>query len=304
MWVGVLLSLVAVSPSTDPDKVRAVWVTRYDFASEADVRRIIANCDDLGFNTVLFQARGEGEPLYTSKLETPPPAFDALRVACDEARLRGLALHAWINIFPAGRSRKAPLAALHPDWLLRETNDGYVFLDPANRAVRAHVTAVVEEIAKGYPVDGIHLDYIRYPRHAKGSRWSVSHTVKMIRQAVDRARPGTIVSAAILGTAKKRASALQDAESWVRDGLVDWVFPMVYNTDDREHARQVAENNALFPKGRCLPGIGAYRHATGAQTARQVRMCRGGYAIFAYASLFSREGRGRREALVGILGGR
>ena len=303
MWVWILLSVLGVSAS-GTDEVRAVWVTRYDFRTGAEVRAVVANCDKLGFNTILFQVRGEGKPLYRSRLEFPVPGFDALEVACEEAHRRGLTLHAWVNVFPAGRSRSAPLAVRYSKWLLRERNDGYVFLDPQRPEVRAHLAAVAEEIVTRYPVDGIHLDYIRYPRNAKGSSAAVTATVRKIRGVVNEARPGTIVSAAILGTAKARASAHQDAESWVREGLVDWVFPMTYNNNDGEHARQLADNYARFSGGRCLPGVGAYRHRTGDQTVRQVRMSRGGYAVFGYASLFSRGGNARREALGVVMAGR
>ena len=42
-------------------------------------------------------------------------------------------------------------------------SSGKVFLDPANPEVREYLSSLINEIATNYDVDGIHLDYIRYP---------------------------------------------------------------------------------------------------------------------------------------------
>jgi uncharacterized lipoprotein YddW (UPF0748 family) len=62
------------------------------------------------------------------------------------------------------------LLSRHPDWAITDRdgsyfhyNSGKVFLDPANRGVRYYLSSLLNEIATDYDVDGIHLDYIRYP---------------------------------------------------------------------------------------------------------------------------------------------
>ena len=40
----------------DDSTIRAIWVTRWDYKSSRDIRRIMENCREAGFNTVLFQA--------------------------------------------------------------------------------------------------------------------------------------------------------------------------------------------------------------------------------------------------------
>ena len=42
-----------------------------------------------------------------------------------------------------------------------------------------------------------------------------------------------------------------------------------------------------LPPSSCFPGIGVYKHESALQTRRQLEMCRGGFSIFAYTSLFS-----------------
>mgnify|MGYP002624415739 FL=1 len=63
----------------------------------------------------------------------------------------------------------------HPDWLNRtargETFDGkdYSF-DPGHAAVQAHLFTVAMDLVSRYELDGLHLDYLRYP----GRNWGYS----------------------------------------------------------------------------------------------------------------------------------
>ena len=65
----------------------------------------------------------------------------------------------------------------HPEWaavdsggvsMIDGCTDGYIFLSPGIPQVRGHIRSVVADIITSYDVDGIHLDYIRYP----GTRYS------------------------------------------------------------------------------------------------------------------------------------
>ncbi|HEY9796690.1 MAG TPA: family 10 glycosylhydrolase, partial [Leptolyngbyaceae cyanobacterium] len=94
---------------------------------------------------------------------------------------RGMELHAWVWLFAAANQRHnallnqpanypGPVLAAHPDWAivnrqgrLFDQNTKKAFLDPANPEVRRYLMALLEEIVTRYAVDGIQLDYIRYP---------------------------------------------------------------------------------------------------------------------------------------------
>jgi uncharacterized lipoprotein YddW (UPF0748 family) len=113
---------------------------------------------------------------------------------------------------------------------------------------------------------------------------------------------------------------LQDAEGWVGKGLIDWVFPMTYDDSDAEYRDVIDEGYALFrpsvaaagrgrallsragspvetsaPKTICFPGVGAYKHKTAEQTVRQMAMCRAGFAVFSYSSLYVSPDETRKE---------
>lgn len=330
-----LLCSVLLAPS-GADPVRAIWVTRFEYRTESDVRSIIANCAELGFNTVLFQVRGQADAYYRSSIEPwadrlggKDPGFDPLAVACREAHRRGLELHAWVNVFTAWRGTTPPrarghVATRHPEWIVvdrngrRQTwNSHYLVLNPCLPEVRAYLARVARDIASRYPIDGLHLDYVRflegdwsydretlrlfgrnparYPRTWTAFRRSaVTQAVESIRRALHGARPGTALSAAVYPSAEARRKVHQDAAGWVRRGLVDRVFTMNY-TDSDEFFRVRARENRAELGDACFPGIGAYKHASAAQTVRQMAMCRGGFALFSYSSLFVSPDDRRRE---------
>ncbi len=168
-------------PAALPAPVRAIWVARFHYRYEDDVRIIIRNCAELGANTVLWQVRGEGTVQYPSTFEPwseefryKDPGFDPLRVAVEEAHRHGLRLEPWINVMPGWKGPKEPwipeqLWKTRRDWFLMNAKgeraplgDFYALLNPAFPEVRRHIVGIVSEIAGRYDVDGIHLDYIRY----------------------------------------------------------------------------------------------------------------------------------------------
>jgi len=82
----ILATLLVGCGTTSTSGVRAVWVTRWDYETREDVSRIMEDCADAGFDTVLFQVRGNGTAFYDSAIEPwaeelggKHPGFDPLR---------------------------------------------------------------------------------------------------------------------------------------------------------------------------------------------------------------------------------
>jgi uncharacterized lipoprotein YddW (UPF0748 family) len=183
-------------PKRIDDVHYAIWVTRWDYRTESDVRDIIKNCAQGGFDTVLFQVRGNGTVFYRSDIEPwseefgfQDPGFDPLEVACDEAGKQGLALHAWVNAIPGWRGIHPPttkdgkpflrqLFYRRPGWFLKDQfgnrqpleKDYYVALNPCLPEVQNYIASICEEIVSRYPVAGIHLDYIRFLEKKKDAK--------------------------------------------------------------------------------------------------------------------------------------
>lgn len=171
-------------------KRAALWVPRFDYKSASDIRHIMENAAATGFTDIFFQVRGNGTVFYNSTLEPwahdlhggyieklgDDPGWDPLQTAIDEATKQGLKIHAYINVLPGWKGRQDPPKkrgqpwADHRDWfmvdalgdVMQPTAGWYTFLNPAHPAVIDHLCGIVEELLT-YVVDGIHLDYIRYP---------------------------------------------------------------------------------------------------------------------------------------------
>jgi uncharacterized lipoprotein YddW (UPF0748 family) len=151
---------------------------------------------------VQVRGRGEAfyrsaiEPRATD-LDRQPDAFDPLATAIELGRRAGLKIHAWINVNLVASGATLPrsrehVASLHPEWLMvpralasplaRVTprSPAYLgtlsrwtrgaadrveglYLSPISVAAQDYTAAVVKEVAERYDVDGVHLDYIRYP---------------------------------------------------------------------------------------------------------------------------------------------
>ncbi len=325
--------------------LRGVWVPRWDFKTREDVERIVENCASLGFDHILFQVRGTADAFYRSDLEPwsdllggKDPGFDPLRTACERAHALGLRIHAWVNVVPGWRGTKPPsskkhLFYTHPEWFLVGRDgkrqplkpDYYVGLNVCLPEVRAHITAVMADIARRYDVDGIHLDYIRFLERKKGEdypydsrtlalyekdtgltphmdpgRWNawrrgcVNELVRGISRACRRVHPGVEISAAVIKRMDHAREVLfQDARFWAEKGWVDAVYPMNYERSDLERfASYCRETIRLRRYGvRVLEGIGVWLHDKNPSVAvKQIEIARregaDGVALFSYAALF------------------
>src|SRR5690606_20094903 len=59
----------AAAAAQSGDRMRALWITRWDYRSADDVRKAIENAAWLGTTDVIWQVRGQGDAFYRSELE-------------------------------------------------------------------------------------------------------------------------------------------------------------------------------------------------------------------------------------------
>jgi len=169
-------------------EIRAVWLDRGTIVAARSEQGLAAVFDRLaaaGINTVFFETLNAGYPIYPSQVapqQNPlTVGWDPLQSAVKLAHDRGMELHAWIWTFAAGNKRHnaligkppaypGPVLSAYPNWAnidnqgrRQNPNDGKFYLDPANKEVRNYLLGIVNEIASRYRVDGVQLDYIRYP---------------------------------------------------------------------------------------------------------------------------------------------
>ncbi|MFN6500222.1 MAG: family 10 glycosylhydrolase [Nostoc sp. DedQUE01] len=169
-------------------EIRAVWLDRATIVragSKAGLAEIFDRLVATGINTVFFETVNAGYTIYPSQVakEQNPliRGWDPLADAVKLAHERDMELHAWVWTFAAGNQRHneiinlnpnypGPVLAAHPDWANYDNLGNIIpvgqskpFLDPANPEVRQYLLKLYEEIVTRYDVDGLQLDYIRYP---------------------------------------------------------------------------------------------------------------------------------------------
>jgi uncharacterized lipoprotein YddW (UPF0748 family) len=337
---------ISGSPDAGPMEVRAAWVTRWAFKSPEDVAGILGDLHALGINTVFFQVRGACDVLYDSPYEPwsrlltgefgKDPGWDPLAVAIEEARKRKMELHAWINVFPAWPvtdtevlpPRTEPLHVYHAhrEWLARdvtgapmsrkkgESRFAYVFLSPSNEEVQAYLEKIVTDLVGRYQVDGLHLDYIRYPDstysydpdsrasyrmqlmeagiteedypYSDWRRQNLTDFVGRLGAAARKARSGVTVSAAVWQRIDAgKNEYFQDGVEWVKQGHVDFVAPMIYTTSADLFEKRLASYVDLVGAGKVLAGLGPYLEGfTDSLVAEELSITAGkqalGFSIF------------------------
>lgn len=332
----VLLAFLAAPCRAAEPELRGMWVNSWGrgLRSPAEITNMVSAAKRGRLNALFVQVRRRGDALYESqvvpKSDVVPPGFDPLSETLRQARAAGLEVHAWLPLMPAwsGRAGLAPppghILRRHPEWATASKSgkrmalsDGAegVYLDPGIPGVRAEMVAVVEDIVKGYPeLDGIHLDYVRYPATEWGynpqavarfkaetghtptgnpaafdawRREQVTRLVEQIADSMKRIAPEMRLSAAVYADrADAYSHRFQDWGAWMRDGLVDFVCPMNYATAHATFDRRAKE--ALNrPGAPAYIGVGAWNKPV-ASALRQAKSARamgaGGLLFYDYAN--------------------
>lgn len=333
-WISIcILFIFSFQAFPQNRETRALWVTRWDYNSPSDVQRIVENASALHFNELLFQVRGNGTVFYNSSIEpwaeelnNHNPGWDPLKLAIRLAHRKGLQLHAWINVYPAWRGTSPPedtsqLYFTHPSWFMwdqfgnpQQLNSHYVYLSPTHPEVKKYLLDVCSEIYENYDVDGLHLDYVRFPAFSysydpvsveifktkygdtpqnKPQEWSdwressITNFVADLYQSMKIFNPKLVLSASVVSEYNRGLRVfLQNSHEWLARGIVDIVYPMIY-TDDDTLFTNLLLNHRLNDHGRHVyPGIEVITK----DFTQQIKIARElgcvGSAIFSYDELF------------------
>jgi uncharacterized lipoprotein YddW (UPF0748 family) len=308
-WVLLLLALFfmtvqnsrAQMAATHPKyEVRAVWLTTiggidwpHSYAYngtgiEKQQRELIQILDQLkqaNINTILLQTRVRATTIYPSAIEPwdgclsghpgASPGYDALKFAIDECHKRGMECHAWVVTLPAGKWNGAGCRNLkntRPELLRKVGEDG--FMNPEHAGTASYIANICREITRRYDIDGIHLDYIRYPDGWKitiprsQARDNITRIVRTIHDAVKQEKPWVKMSCSPVGKFNDLSrysshgwnaynAVCQDAQGWLRDGLMDQLYPMMYFRDNQFFPFALDWKENSYGKT-VAPGLGIY----------------------------------------------
>ncbi len=171
---------------------RALWVVRTSLLSRENLDRLVDQAAGAGFNTLFVQVCGRGDAYFPSRVFPPAEdyaqrvagAYDPLDYVLRKAHARGIEVHAWVNTLlvwssPQRPSSDAHVVNAHPDWIMvnsqGERMSDYPFERYASLRIEGAFRSLAEpesgrelerfllDLVSRYPLDGLHLDYIRYP---------------------------------------------------------------------------------------------------------------------------------------------
>ncbi|MHA6523501.1 glycoside hydrolase family 10 protein [Tessaracoccus sp. G1721] len=183
---------------------RSVWVDAFNpgLSSAQQITQVVADAKAANYNTLLVQTARRfdcfcNESTYprSSTIGTPAP-FDPLAEVIRQAHAAGLRVHAWFNVGTLWNSATAPADPAHAynaygpsasggnRWLDKRYDGVEIvgansYVDLGNPAAVDYIVAGVRSIVDNYDVDGVNLDYIRYPDRSgtiAGNDWGYSAT--------------------------------------------------------------------------------------------------------------------------------
>lgn len=331
-------------------ETRAVWVTTnfkldwppntFDETEQKEsLRKIFKNLKKKNFNTVYFQVRSNGTVLYKSKFEPfshyltgnsdTQPTYDPLKFAIQLGKEYNLEVHAWVNMIRcfSGSDEKFLQNPKHirnrkPSWTVRVMDPNgrlSYWLNPGYYQVQDYLVDILVEISSMYDVDGIHLDFFRYPNkkfedakffnkyglNISIEDWRRNNLSTILRKFRERAKPLNPflkVGVTPIGIRKSLkgatgwegySSVYQDTERWLEEELVDYITPQIYWDFEKNPKFDVLAKNWVkksYNKNVIL-GLAAYKKDVKPELNRMIKLSKeidaAGISFFRYANIAS-----------------
>ena len=282
---------------------RAVWNHSGLGAYPGDWNRSAKELAAAGVNIILPNMAWAGVAHYASRILPQSKTFtqygDQLTQCVTAARTYGLEVHVWKITWNLEGAPKAFVEKMRKDGRTQVSATGKPlnWLCPSHpKNVQLELESMLEIVAN-YDIDGIHLDYIRYPgSHAcyceecrtrftlatrqqidewpaavlpKRGTYSDTYTewrsqqitrlVRLLHKRLREVNPDLKLSTAVFGGYPACVTSIgQDWIAWAQAGYVDFICPMNYTEDTNYFTALLANQLALMPKGVAIyPGIGA-----------------------------------------------
>ena len=265
----IILVFLCLTLHAQKHEVRAVWLTTIGgidwprshntATQQQELSCILDQLKRVNVNTVMIQTRVRASTIYPSSIEPfdmcltgthgKDPGYDPLKLIVDECHRRGMECHAWMVTIPVGKTSEARFKEFkrkNPKLARSIGQDG--FMNPEDPATGDYIARICEEVTRNYDIDGIHLDYIRYPEtwpkakkkeEREVRRERITSIVRKINRAVKALKPWVKLSCSPIGKSGDLSrypsggwnaynAVYQDAQGWLREGLMDQLYPMMY----------------------------------------------------------------------------
>lgn len=204
----------------------------------------------LATNSKVTQIHTGRSALKTSRNLTPEllkQGTDALKLAVDYCRKHGYEIFAGMRVNDMHDQWHAwlyPLKTEHPEWIFGSPENkppygAWTGFDFAVPETRKRFRAIIRELLNNYDVDGIELDFYRFPVLFKSVAWGKSATpeeVEMITQMMRDIRNDSIeigrrkgryllISARLPDSPALGREIGMDFETWMKERLFDIYIP-------------------------------------------------------------------------------
>jgi uncharacterized lipoprotein YddW (UPF0748 family) len=328
-------------------ETRAVWLAtnfRLDwpppvYNEETQKKALTDILDNLvrkNFNTVYFQVLFNGTAIYKSSIVPmsyyisgemdDSSAYDPLQFMIDECHKRGLEIHAWINALRCFtgtekfiKEHPKHVMSLHPDWVVEKFIDNQItyWLNPGLPQVRDYLIQIADEIINNYDIDGLQLDFLRYPskefndeisfKKFSGKlnkddwrRQNINNIVSEIHELIKHNKPSVRFGITPIGIYQniKDAKGLQgfsdvyqDTKLWLKNSWIDYAVPQIYWDFNNNPKFDVVANDWIENSGgkNIVLGIAAYKNEVLRETEKMIQFSRqinsAGISFFRYDNI-------------------
>ena len=267
---------------------RAMWDHSGTGPYPGDWDRAAKILHENGFNMIVPNMLWAGQAHYASDILPRSATFrrwgDQIEQCVKAAKKYGLEVHVWKVNFNLGPSPKEFCDRMRREGRTQVTADGKPidWLCPSNPENQRLERESMLEVARKYPIAGLHFDYIRYPdrnscfcdgcrrrfeadsgrsvqnwpadcfhgpRQEEYNDWrcrQITTLVAAVHRDMKKIRPEAKLSAAVFGDYPEcRREVAQDWPLWIRQGYLDFVCPMDYTKDDEQFTRLVRKQVKL-----------------------------------------------------------
>jgi peptidoglycan/xylan/chitin deacetylase (PgdA/CDA1 family) len=248
-----------------------VWV---DFSNGPhDPNQVVQDVLAAHITDVFLMAKDPEGDWYADPA-TPGAGSDLFGSTLRALRAAGVRVHAWVPI-----NSDSKTARLHPDWAMADSNGkpSTQWLSPTHPEARRYVLDTIATVLDRYPVDGIHLDYIRYPglefdfsdgvvrgflkaarlpeearkdllskHYNQWTDWraeQITLLVHDIRVLIDRKRRDAVLSAALIADAATSYRGMEEfGQNYGALGRsLELVVPMAYFEEEKRPVEWISE---------------------------------------------------------------
>lgn len=300
-----LIKAYVISRRSRSSEFCAVWCHRATGVKNWQWEQSAAHLKNSGFNAIFANIAHPGQAWYPSNHLPVAPGInkyhnDRLKELTEAGRKHDIEVHVWLMAFRLGSRRDSDFVkkmrrqnrllvnrngTVNPDWLCP--------VDPRNQML---LLEAIREIVEKYEVDGIHLDYVRFPSAQGGygnicrkmfeaeigyriknwpddlekyqtlnAAWrefrvrQINKFIHRARQVINQSDSKIKMSAAVFRNENSAAGNIgQDWPEWARRDWVDFVTPMNY-TKSVEGFKNAARRQIKIGRKfgvKVYPGIG------------------------------------------------